>query len=74
MKLLRELIGVERGLGEVAAALPDAARSVAAPVVGALQVTCSDESELECSLAFQQPPCVPRRTPKSPPGSCPVRP
>ncbi len=52
MDELRRLIGTEHGLDEVAGALRDAVQRLAPPVVGALSVTCSDESEAEGCTAF----------------------
>ncbi|MEW6251030.1 MAG: hypothetical protein AB1716_10315 [Planctomycetota bacterium] len=49
---LRELIGRECALAEVSASLQDFVRTSAAPVIGALEVTCSDETEAECAGAF----------------------
>jgi hypothetical protein len=54
VKALRDLIGIESSLEQVGAALRDVVRALGAPVVGALEVHCSDESEAECSIAFQQ--------------------
>lgn len=54
MKALHDLIGVENHLDQVSSALRHVVRSMAAPVVGALEVNCSDESEVECSRSFQQ--------------------
>jgi hypothetical protein len=51
---LVELAGLERSLQEVARTLYFQARAMGAPVVGALQVTCSDETEGECLDAFHQ--------------------
>jgi len=53
MKTLRDLIGVERYLDQVSGALRHVVRELGPPVVGALEVTCSDESELECGESFQ---------------------
>jgi hypothetical protein len=54
MDELRRLIGVEHGLDEVSGALRDEVQRTAALVVGALEVNCADESELECVAAFQR--------------------
>jgi hypothetical protein len=48
-----ELIGRETGVDEVSRALYKVIDQLRAPVVGAMQVTCSDESERECIDAFQ---------------------
>lgn len=53
VRRLRELIGVECPLADVSRALCRFVRSTSAPVVGAMEVTCSDESEHECAAAFQ---------------------
>ncbi len=50
---LRELIGCECELAEVGASLCAFARETGAPVIGALEVTCSDEAEHECTASFQ---------------------
>lgn len=54
MGRLEELVGVETDLARVGGVVRDFARILAAPVVGAYHVTCSDESEQECVEAFQQ--------------------
>ncbi len=54
MDELRKLIGLEHGLDEVCGRLREAVQGLAAPVIGALEVNCSDESELECMAAFQR--------------------
>lgn len=54
MRKLRELVGVETDLDVAAAALRDTVQELDPPVVGALEVTCSDESQLEASAAFQR--------------------
>jgi len=51
---LRALVGLERDLDFVSGALRDAVLQLRAPVVGALEVNCSDEAELECMAAFQR--------------------
>lgn len=53
MERLHELLGRELDVTEVARKLYEYAGNVHAPVVGAMQVTCSDESERECIDAFQ---------------------
>jgi hypothetical protein len=53
MDRLHELLGRELDVTEVARKLYEFAGNVRAPVVGAMQVTCSDESERECIDAFQ---------------------
>jgi len=53
MGRLEELVGVETDLARVGGIVRDFARTLAAPVVGAYHVTCSDESERECAEAFQ---------------------
>jgi hypothetical protein len=54
MQRVHDLVGQEHALDEVSRNLRDAARARGAAAVGALHVTCSDESELECREAFQQ--------------------
>jgi hypothetical protein len=53
MDVLRQWIGIEQPLDEFNRGLRDIVTSFQAPVVGALEVCCSDESELECMAAFQ---------------------
>ncbi|UCE01400.1 MAG: hypothetical protein JSW67_08860 [Candidatus Latescibacterota bacterium] len=53
MERVRALIGREKALREVSQALHFGARRVAAAGVGAMHVTCADESEHECVEAFQ---------------------
>jgi hypothetical protein len=53
MDRLRRLIGREVELEQVAATLRECVKTFATPVVGAHQVTCSDESEIECIQVFQ---------------------
>ena len=53
MERLLDLIGRERDVDEVARTLYTVAFELRAPVVGAMQVTCADESERECIDAFQ---------------------
>ena len=52
MDRLHELLGRELDVTEVARKLYEFAGNVHAPVVGAMHVTCSDESERECIDAF----------------------
>jgi hypothetical protein len=54
MEGLRQLVGRERSLGEVTQSLYFSARALHAPMVGALHVTCSDESENECVEVLHQ--------------------
>ena len=54
MELLHNLVGRERSLREVAQVICFWAQRQNAAAVGALHVTCSDESERECAEAFQQ--------------------
>ncbi len=54
MESVKALIGSERPLREVAQALHFSVRSMSAPVVGAMHLTCSDESEHECIDMLQQ--------------------
>lgn len=54
MESIKALIGKERSLGEVAQALHFSSRSLSATDVGALHLTCSDETEYECVEALQQ--------------------
>lgn len=51
---LHDYIGKERDLDAVGGALRDAVLRLQPPVVGALELNCSDESELECGAAFQR--------------------
>jgi hypothetical protein len=53
MDRLRELVGVEHSLTGVTQALHLRAVTARPPVVGALHVSCADESENECVTAFQ---------------------
>jgi len=57
MVRIRDLIGVESELSQVGLALRHFAEELSAPVVGAYQVTCSDEVEWECAEAFQEHFC-----------------
>ena len=54
MDNLTTVIGRELGLDEVARHLYGFASQLHAPVVGAIHVTCSDESERECVDVFQR--------------------
>lgn len=51
---LTEMLGVEHRLADVSRSLRHHVRLLHAPVVGALHVTCADESEWECTSAFQR--------------------
>jgi hypothetical protein len=51
---LLELVGRERRLDEVSRALRTWVQALRAPVVGAMHLTCSDESEHECAEDFQR--------------------
>lgn len=53
MGKLREIIGTEQDFDQVSRALRQQVERERPPVVGALLVTCSDESERECIDAFQ---------------------
>jgi hypothetical protein len=53
MQHLYDMIGVEQPLTAVSRALKQHAGSYRAPLVGAMHVTCSDESERECVDTFQ---------------------
>src|SRR5262245_3444960 len=54
MNRLREIVGAEHSATAVAHALHLALLELHAPVVGAMLVTCADETEAECAAAFQQ--------------------
>jgi hypothetical protein len=54
MDAIRELIGREQDLEHVTRQLRFFVEELRAPVVGALHVTCSDESEHECIETFQR--------------------
>lgn len=54
MDRLLQMIGREQDLDEVARALYAFAREGRAPVVGAVHLTCADESELECVRATRR--------------------
>ena len=51
---LHELVGGERSLAEVAQALHFSSVGLSAGAVGAMLITCADESEHECEEAFQR--------------------
>jgi hypothetical protein len=51
---LRGVLGVEHTLDDVSWALRYYVGALGAPVVGAVHVTCADESERECSDSFQR--------------------
>ena len=52
MDRLRELVGIERSVTGVSQTLHLLVSSLGPPVVGAVQITCADESETECVNAF----------------------
>ncbi len=54
MERMRQLVGRERSLREISQALHFAARQMNSAGVGAMHVTCADESENECVDRFQQ--------------------
>ena len=54
LESLYKLLGSEVQLDDTMRALSFAVRALRPPMVGALQVTCSDESEKECCDAFQR--------------------
>ncbi len=54
MKRLYDLLGLEHDLAEVGRELRSEVRGLGAQAVGALQVTCSDESEHECTQTFER--------------------
>jgi hypothetical protein len=54
MERLNRLIGSEREINEISHELCALAGELRAPAVGALHLTCSDESERECIESFQQ--------------------
>ena len=54
MTELYDLVGRERSLPDVAQTIHDWAQTHDAAEVGALHVTCSDESERECVEALQR--------------------
>jgi hypothetical protein len=54
MERLNKLIGREVGIKKVSRVLHEIARDLHAPVVGAVHVTCADESERECIQAFDR--------------------
>ena len=53
MQHLYDMIGVEQPLTAISRGLKQYARGFRAPIVGAMHVTCSDESERECVDVFQ---------------------
>jgi hypothetical protein len=60
---LRAMLGREHGLDDVNLAVRDYIAGLDPPVVGALHVTCADESEFECVESFQRwiaEPLLPR--------------
>ncbi len=54
MEDIRLLLGVEHELDHVNTSLRRLAASYHAPVVGAMEITCADESECECIDSFQR--------------------
>ena len=54
MKRLHDLVGGEHDLAEVSREIRSAVRGLGATGVGGFLVTCSDESEYECSQAFER--------------------
>ncbi len=56
MEDILQLLGVEHELDHVNTSLRRRAASYHAPVVGAMEITCADESECECVDSFQR--CV----------------
>lgn len=54
MERLRELIGAERSVRGVSQVLHLVTSELHAPVVGAMLITCADESETECADAFHR--------------------
>ena len=54
MGRLEDLIGTETDLARLSGMVQEFARTESALVVGAYQVTCSDEAEWECAECFQQ--------------------
>jgi len=54
MTSLSPLVGVESTLGRVSGAIRQFAQELGAPVVGAFQVCCSDETERETAEAFDR--------------------
>ena len=51
---LEDLIGTETDLARLSGVVQESARTRGARVVGAYQVTCSDEAEWECAECFQR--------------------
>jgi len=54
MTSLSPLVGVESTLGRVSGAIREFAQDLGAPIVGALHVCCSDETERETAEAFDR--------------------
>jgi len=54
MTSLNPLVGVESTLSRVSGAIREFAQDLAAPVVGAFQICCSDETERETTDAFDR--------------------
>ncbi len=54
MKRLHDLVGGEHELAEVAREIRSAVRELGSTGVGGFHITCSDESEHECTQAFQR--------------------
>ena len=54
MERLYRLIGREQDIEDISRSLYAYASESGAPAVGALHLTCSDESERECIESFQQ--------------------
>ena len=54
MQRLKRMIGGEHEMSDIVRALHGAVREVGAPVVGAMHITCADESEHECWDAFMR--------------------
>jgi hypothetical protein len=51
---LRSMLGCEHGLDDVNLAVRDFIARLDPPAVGAVHVTCADESEFECAESFQR--------------------
>lgn len=54
VRTLQTLVGIETDLAQVVWQLRELVQEIRAPVVGAYQVSCSDEAEWECERAFQR--------------------
>ncbi len=54
MQRLREIVGVDRSVDHVSRVLCFVSETLRPPAVGAMHITCADESELECVNAFQR--------------------